>query len=141
MLMLLSCMLIISSMLILLRCVYGIKFSILHYAINGFTYLFSLMYYRHGPKGRESHGFKGRTTSPPKKRKKEKKNRGKTMKYTIIRNWSRGIKLLIDYNADGIYVGESYVHITSYLGVLARTQVPIRYNTWQDVPVQLKDKL
>ena len=63
------------------------------------------------------------------------------MKYTIIRNWSRGIKLLIDYNADGIYVGESYVHITSYLGVLARTQVPIRYNTWRDVPVQLKDKL
>ena len=125
-------------MLILLRCVYGIKFSILHYAINGFTYLFSLMYYRHGPKGRESHGFKVKTTSPPKKK---YIYRGKTMKYMIIRNRSREINLLIDYNADGIYVGESFVDITSYLGVLARTQVPIRYNTWRDVPVQLKDKL
>ena len=85
--MLLSSMLVISSMLILLICVYGIKISILYHAINGFTYIFSLMYYRHGPKGRESHGFKGRTTSPPKKRKK-KKTEGK--QWNI---WLQGIKV------------------------------------------------
>ncbi|RVW56875.1 hypothetical protein CK203_078518 [Vitis vinifera] len=49
--------------------------------------------------------------------------------------------MVIKYNADGIYVGESSVHLTSYLGVLACTMVPIRYNTWRDVPEQLKDKL
>ncbi|RVW12492.1 hypothetical protein CK203_093479 [Vitis vinifera] len=59
----------------------------------------------------------------------------------IIRNRNRGIKLVIKYNADGIYVRESFVHLTSYLGVLARTMVPIRYNTWRDVLEQLKDKL
>ena len=59
----------------------------------------------------------------------------------IIRNQSRGIKLLIKYNSAGIFVGEYFVHLTSYLGVLARTQVPIRYNTWRDVPIQFKDKL
>ncbi|KAL6333211.1 hypothetical protein AAG906_028394 [Vitis piasezkii] len=62
-------------------------------------------------------------------------------KSMIIRNRNRGIKLVIKYNADGIYVRESFVHLTSYLGVLARTMVPIRYNTWRDVPKQLKDKL
>ena len=59
----------------------------------------------------------------------------------IIRNRNRGIKLVIKYNADGIYVEKSFVHLTSYLGVLARTMVPIKYNTWRDVPEQLKDKL
>ncbi|KAL6327791.1 hypothetical protein AAG906_025619 [Vitis piasezkii] len=37
-------------------------------------------------------------------------------------------------------IGESVVHLTSYLGVLARTMVPIRYKTWHVVPKQLKDK-
>ncbi|RVX13376.1 hypothetical protein CK203_021010 [Vitis vinifera] len=81
------------------------------------------------------HGFKGRE-NPYKK-----KYKGTTRKSMIIRNRNRGIKLVIKYNADGIYVGESSVHLTSYLGVLARTMVPIRYNTWRDVPEQLKDKL
>ena len=71
----------------------------------------------------------------------QKKYRGTTRKSMIIRNRNRGIKLVIKYNADGIYVGESSVHLTSYLGVLARTMVPIRYNTWRDVLEQLKDKL
>ncbi|RVW24553.1 hypothetical protein CK203_090862 [Vitis vinifera] len=81
------------------------------------------------------HGFKGRENPS------QKKYRGTTRKSMIIRNRNRGIKLVIKYNADGIYVGESSVHLTSYLGVLARTMVPIRYNTWRDVPEQLKDKL
>ena len=59
----------------------------------------------------------------------------------IIRNRSKGIKLLIKYNIDGVFVGESSMHLTSYLGALTRTQVPIRYNTWHDVSIQLKDKL
>ena len=36
--------------------------------------------------------------------------RGTTRKSMIIRNKNRGIKLVIKYNADGIYVGESFVH-------------------------------
>ncbi|RVW34736.1 hypothetical protein CK203_110700 [Vitis vinifera] len=38
-------------------------------------------------------------------------------------------------------IGESAVHLTNYLGVLACTMVPIRYKTWHVVPKQLKDKL
>ena len=71
----------------------------------------------------------------------KKKPRGMTRKSMIIKNRSKRIKLLIKYNQDGIYVGDSFVHLTSYLGVLARTMVPIRYRDWQDVPIPLKDKL
>ena len=59
----------------------------------------------------------------------------------VIKNRSKGIILLIKYKQDGIFVGDTSVHLTSYLGVLARKMVPIRYKDWQDVPIQLKEKL
>ena len=59
--------------------------------------------------------------------------KGATRKPMIIRNQSRGIKLLIKYNINGIFVGESSMHLISYLGVLTHTHVLIRYNTWRDV--------
>ncbi|XP_059590752.1 uncharacterized protein LOC132253206 isoform X4 [Vitis vinifera] len=64
-----------------------------------------------------------------------------TRKSMITKNRSKGIKLQVKYNLDGIFIGESAVHLTSYLGVLAHTMVPIRYQTWHVVPKQLKDKL
>ena len=67
--------------------------------------------------------------------------RGMTRKCTIIKNRSKGIKLLIKYNHDGIFVRDASVCLTSYLSVLVRTMVPIRYRDWRDVPIQLKDKL
>ncbi|RVX18748.1 hypothetical protein CK203_006965 [Vitis vinifera] len=71
----------------------------------------------------------------------KRKYRGMTRKHMIIKNRSKGVKLPVKYNLDGIFIGESAVHLTSYLGVLARTMVPIRYKTWHVVPKQLKDKL
>ena len=59
----------------------------------------------------------------------------------ITKNRSKGIKLQVKYNLDGIFIGELTVHLTSYLDVLARTMMPIRYQTWHVVPKQLKDKL
>ena len=59
----------------------------------------------------------------------------------ITKNRSKGIKLQVKYNLNDIFIGESTVHLTSYLGALAHTMVPIRYQTWHVVPKQLKDKL
>ena len=59
----------------------------------------------------------------------------------VIKNRRKEIKLLVKYNQDGICVGDTSVHLISYLGVLARTMVPIRYKDWQDVPIQLKENL
>ena len=74
---------------------------------------------------------------PPTKR----RCRGITRKSMIIKNRSKGVKLVIKYNPDGIYVGQASVHLTSFLGVLARTMAPIRYNKWRDVPIQVKNNL
>ena len=77
------------------------------------------------------------------KEKNPQKNnhRGITWKSMLIKNRSKWIKLSIKYNLDGIFIGESVVHLTSYLGVLARTMMPITYKTWHVVPKELKDKL
>ena len=58
-----------------------------------------------------------------------KRCRGITRKTLIIKNRSKGIKLAIKYNVDGVYVGQAAMHLTSYLAVLAGTMVPIRYST------------
>ncbi|RVW84609.1 hypothetical protein CK203_048117 [Vitis vinifera] len=71
----------------------------------------------------------------------KRKYRGMTRKHMIIKNRSKGVKLPVKYNLDAIFIGESAVHLTRYLGVLACTMVPIRYKTWHVVPKQLKDKL
>lgn len=60
----------------------------------------------------------------------KRKYRGMTRKAMIIKNRSKGINLLIKYNANGIHVGDASVHLTSYLGLLACIMVPIRYNNW-----------
>ena len=57
----------------------------------------------------------------------ERKSRGMTRKVMVIKNRSKGLKFLIKYNQDGIFIGDTSVYLTSYLGVLARTMVPIRY--------------
>ena len=68
------------------------------------------------------------------KPKKKKNHRGMTKKIMIVKNKSKRIKLSIKYNIDCIFIGESTVHLTSYLGLLARTMVPIKYETWHVVP-------
>ena len=40
-----------------------------------------------------------------------------TRKVMVIKNRSKGIKLLIKYNQDGIFIGDTSVHLTSYLGI------------------------
>ena len=70
-----------------------------------------------------------------------KRCRGITRKTMIIKNRSKGIKLAVKYNVDGVYIGQATMHLISYLGVLACTMLLIRYNTWHHVPKQLKNKL
>ena len=48
---------------------------------------------------------------------------------------------MIKYNPDGIYVGQASLHLTSFLSILTRTMVSIRYNNKRDVPIQVKNNL
>ena len=51
------------------------------------------------------------------------------------------MKIDIQYNDDGEGVGNGYVQLISYLGVLARTMVPVYHIDWRVVPAELKEKL
>ena len=51
------------------------------------------------------------------------------------------MKIDIQYNDDGEGVGDGYVQLISYLGVLARTMVPVYHIDWRVVPAELKEKL
>ncbi|KAL6337951.1 hypothetical protein AAG906_005914 [Vitis piasezkii] len=70
-----------------------------------------------------------------------KRFRGPTVKPEIAKKRSEGVKIDIQYNDDGEGVGEGYVQLVSYLGVLARTMVPVYHTDWRVVPVELKEKL
>ena len=71
----------------------------------------------------------------------KRKYKGMTQKSMITKNMSKGIKLQVKYNLNGIFIRESAVHQTSCLGILARTMVLIRYQTWHIVPKRLNNKL
>ena len=75
------------------------------------------------------------------KEEKQKKFRGSTMKPNITKNKSKGVKINVDYNDDGIEIGDGSIQLVSYLGVLARTMVPVDYLDWRLVPDELKEKL
>ena len=70
-----------------------------------------------------------------------KRLKGPTLKLEIAKKRSEEVKIDIQYNDDGEGVGEEYVQLVSYLGVLAQTMVPIYHIDWKVVPMELKEKL
>ncbi|KAL6327645.1 hypothetical protein AAG906_022208 [Vitis piasezkii] len=69
------------------------------------------------------------------------KHRGSTLKPEIAKNRSKGIKLNIEYNSLGSHIGENSVQLSSYLGTITRTHVPIIVESWRKVPKETKEKL
>ena len=68
-------------------------------------------------------------------------HRGSTLKPEIAKNQSKGITLKIEYNSLGSDIGENSVELSSYLGTIARTHVPIVIKSWRKVPKETKEKL
>ncbi|XP_058185923.1 uncharacterized protein LOC131303148 [Rhododendron vialii] len=81
------------------------------------------------------------TASPKKQQSKKRKSRGSTTLPDIIKAKSSGVKKVIQYNEKGQPTGVNRAKYASYLGVLARTLVPISCHKWFKVTPQLKDKL
>ena len=70
-----------------------------------------------------------------------KRLRGPTLNLEIAKKRSEGVKIDIQYNDDGEGVGEGYVQLISYLGVLAQTMVPVDHTDWRVVSTELKENL
>ena len=70
-----------------------------------------------------------------------KRLRDLTLKPEIEKKRTEWVKIDIQYNDDGAGVGEGYVQLVSYLGVLAWTMVLVYHTDWRVVPIVLKEKL
>ncbi|KAA0051774.1 uncharacterized protein E5676_scaffold609G001390 [Cucumis melo var. makuwa] len=52
-----------------------------------------------------------------------------------------GHKRVIEYNELDQSIGESATKLKSFIGTTVRVHVPISYQSWKDVPTELKDKI
>lgn len=67
--------------------------------------------------------------------------RGVCAMYKVIAKKSHGKKSKVTSNEWGIPCGETRARLQSYIGMLARTTIPIDIQTWPNVNSELKSKL
>ena len=48
---------------------------------------------------------------------------------------------MVKYNILSVPVGEKAIELSTYIGVLTRTLIPILYNDWRRVPDDTKERL
>lgn len=65
--------------------------------------------------------------------------RGPTLMSDIIHGRSKGARMEVTYNKKGQPIGLGGKRLATFIGVMARTTVPITYDTWKDVPLSLKE--
>ena len=80
-------------------------------------------------------------SSPKVPESKKRKTRGSTTLPDVIKDKSSGVRKVLHYNSKGQPIGTVTAKYNSYLGVLARTAISIRYKTWDDVEPWKKEKV
>ncbi|XP_008235163.1 PREDICTED: uncharacterized protein LOC103334016 [Prunus mume] len=70
-----------------------------------------------------------------------KRKRGITSMRRIVKNKNTGKKLVVEYTPKGKPYGKVASELASYIGVLARTTVPISVESWPKVEKDLKNKI
>lgn len=61
--------------------------------------------------------------------------------HKVLMKKAQGKKFKVRYNNVGIPVGETRHTLQSYIGMLARTTVPINISKWPSVPREFKEKI
>ncbi|KAL0546092.1 hypothetical protein IC582_015997 [Cucumis melo] len=72
---------------------------------------------------------------------KQQRKRGPTIMFDVTRVRSKGERKLVEYNEDGVPIGENGVKLNSFIGSCVHYHIPIIYATWIDVPVEFKEKI
>jgi hypothetical protein len=67
--------------------------------------------------------------------------RGVSAMYKVVVRKAQGKKAMVTCNAHGVPTGSTRHILQSYTGMLARTMIPIDYESWSRVPAELKEKL
>lgn len=66
-------------------------------------------------------------------------SRGRTQLDKITKQRMQGIRNEVSFNNFGQPIGPAAVAMQSYIGVLARQKVNIKYKTWKQVPIAVKE--
>lgn len=67
--------------------------------------------------------------------------RGRTHLHCLTIQRHLGIKKTVRFNHDGQPIGDVATQMQSYIGVLARDKVKITYDSWDDVPPEIKEQI
>ncbi|XP_057415079.1 uncharacterized protein LOC130709958 isoform X2 [Lotus japonicus] len=67
--------------------------------------------------------------------------RGRTIMKEVRRATSQGIKFEVGWDPDGVPIDPNKQKIVSYIGYLARTDVPITCNWWPNVDDEIKNQI
>ena len=71
----------------------------------------------------------------------KKRTRGPTVLDRIAKVRASGQKIPVETNYDGIPIDENGKDLMTYVGIVARDTVAITYNSWDDVPKSLKERI
>ncbi|KAE8649224.1 hypothetical protein Csa_014966 [Cucumis sativus] len=72
---------------------------------------------------------------------KKTARRGPTIMPELLHIRNSGERKTIEYNDRGQPVGENAKKMQSFIGVCVRQQIPLTYNSWKEVPQELKDTI
>ena len=67
--------------------------------------------------------------------------RGRTQMNKLVVQRIHGVKQSVKFNEYGQPVGEKASELQSFIGVLAREKVNINYNSWKQVPNEVKNMI
>lgn len=71
----------------------------------------------------------------------KKSKRGINTMHRIVRRKLLGVRKNVEYNEKGQPHGKAAKEMQSYIGVLARTKIPITIPSWKKVDMEMKNKL
>ena len=71
----------------------------------------------------------------------KKRTKGPTVLDRIAKVRATGQKIPVETNYNGIPIDENGKDLMTYVGIVARDTVAITYNSWDDVPKSLKERI
>ncbi|TYK03264.1 transposase [Cucumis melo var. makuwa] len=91
--------------------------------------------------GAEIDGLVVRVVNEHVEKPKQQRKRGPTIMFDVTHVRSEGERKLVEYNEDGVPIGENGAKLNSFIGSCVHYHIPIIYATWIDVPAELKEKI
>ncbi|CAL9011660.1 unnamed protein product [Prunus brigantina] len=70
-----------------------------------------------------------------------KSGRGMSTMPRVVKRKLQKIKPIVEYNKRGKGIGQAHIEMQSYIGVLARSRVPLVDKKWAEIPKDIKEQI